>query len=461
MGSYYDKYPAPYNIRDKKKRGSGEKPVDGVVAPPQTATKPPGYDWAEMYPDYKGHPGEYTDEGVNRGLMSDRFYDQLKRQDMTVADSKFANGDYNVKAGQGSATHANADNRVVAQDELSQHQLDQMLASNSPLMQRAASRAMGRAGSRGLMNSSIAVGNAQGEMIDRAQPFALQDASAYGKTASENMEARNTAHLENARLGTEASLTNAQLRTQAGIAGMEAGGRRDVAALTAEQRENELIRKAMIDLETREDTQDWNTSESEAGRNWQTGERLGTEEFQEGENELNRIWTSGENEANRTRDWAVAEMQAYMSRGASREQAAMQVLSSIYSNPDMKASDQKAAAGNAMKIIRAEMGEGFGDFVSTLPPWMQEDVSAGEAETQTEPPRDDQGNVDYDSQPDWWGGGNDNFQMYWDALPASTRRQIWQAGNPQTFSANQKAGQSVSSNSNTQGAVVDASTPPV
>ena len=46
--------------------------------------------------------------------------------------------------------------------------LDQMLQSDSPLMERAATQGQQMANSRGLLNSSMAAGAAQGAMIDRA-----------------------------------------------------------------------------------------------------------------------------------------------------------------------------------------------------------------------------------------------------------------------------------------------------
>ncbi|GEK48429.1 hypothetical protein HPA02_27120 [Bisbaumannia pacifica] len=54
--------------------------------------------------------------------------------------------------------------------------LNQLLGSNSPLMQRAATQGQQLANQRGLLNSSMAAGAAQGAMIDRALPVAQQDA---------------------------------------------------------------------------------------------------------------------------------------------------------------------------------------------------------------------------------------------------------------------------------------------
>ena len=53
--------------------------------------------------------------------------------------------------------------------------LDSILAKDSPLMQRAATQGKQFANNRGLLNSSMAGEAAQGAMIDRASPLALQD----------------------------------------------------------------------------------------------------------------------------------------------------------------------------------------------------------------------------------------------------------------------------------------------
>lgn len=64
--------------------------------------------------------------------------------------------------------------------------LDSMLAKDSPLMKRAAMQGKQMANSRGLLNSSMAAGAAQGAMIDRAAPIAIQDANTYSAIARMN-----------------------------------------------------------------------------------------------------------------------------------------------------------------------------------------------------------------------------------------------------------------------------------
>ncbi|MDV7394716.1 hypothetical protein RZS08_25250, partial [Arthrospira platensis SPKY1] len=66
---------------------------------------------------------------------------------------------------------------VIGPEQTVEGRLANILATDSPLMQRAATQGMQFANSRGLLNSTIAAGAAQGEMIDRATPIAQQDAS--------------------------------------------------------------------------------------------------------------------------------------------------------------------------------------------------------------------------------------------------------------------------------------------
>jgi hypothetical protein len=79
-----------------------------------------------------------------------------------------------------------------------QGQMESILATDSPLMQRARTIAKQGMAQRGLVNSSMSQGAGVAAMIDRATPIASQDANAYNQTASENMSAVNMAGQFNA-----------------------------------------------------------------------------------------------------------------------------------------------------------------------------------------------------------------------------------------------------------------------
>ena len=64
-------------------------------------------------------------------------------------------------------------------------QMDDLLKSNSPYMQQAATAGKQMAGSRGLLNSSMAAGAAQGASIERALPIAQSDANTYNAFAGQ------------------------------------------------------------------------------------------------------------------------------------------------------------------------------------------------------------------------------------------------------------------------------------
>lgn len=82
--------------------------------------------------------------------------------------------------------------RDVNPNELSSNQLNNILDENGAYIQRARDRGTATANSRGLLNSSMAAGAAQGAAIDAAMPLAMQQAGAYTNVGDRNMDAENT-----------------------------------------------------------------------------------------------------------------------------------------------------------------------------------------------------------------------------------------------------------------------------
>lgn len=161
-----------------------------------------------------------TKDGVKLPYMTGAEYEKRK-QDATEGVTNVTAPSLGA-AGQADLVKANAINREVAEEETSAFQLDKILGSDSALMKRAETQGLQRGAGRGLLNSSIAVEAAQGAMIDRAQPFALNDASTYFNTAESNMKANNQAELTNAQMGTELNIfntgqNNSFATTQAGL----------------------------------------------------------------------------------------------------------------------------------------------------------------------------------------------------------------------------------------------------
>jgi hypothetical protein len=85
------------------------------------------------------------------------------------------------------ATHWN-----VTNDQTVAGQLEKVLASDSPLIQQARSRAMQSMNARGLTNSSLAASAADDAMYNSALKIATPDASTYASAAKSNTDADNT-----------------------------------------------------------------------------------------------------------------------------------------------------------------------------------------------------------------------------------------------------------------------------
>lgn len=145
--------------------------------------------------------------------------------------------------------------RDVRAEETVQGQVNSILSQSGPLFQRARSMAAEKYAGRGLVNSSMAIGAAQGAVMDRAIEIATPDAATYGRTASENMAARNQAGQFNA------------------------------------DSENRFKLQAS--------DQDFSAGESQKQRDFTAGEAAKGRDFEGTQNQLQRDFTSGENRAQR------------------------------------------------------------------------------------------------------------------------------------------------------------------
>lgn len=141
-----------------------------------------------------------------------------------------------------------AEKQEVRPDAMADVQATKIMGQDSPLMQRAKQEGMLTAGRRGLQNTSIAVGTAQGAMADRAIPLAQQNAQQIFQQDLTNQAATNRASEISAGFEQEAARLNAQLET--------AVSQGNAAAANAAQQQ-------LADLETRVSQQ---TAEQEQQR---------------------------------------------------------------------------------------------------------------------------------------------------------------------------------------------------
>jgi hypothetical protein len=91
-----------------------------------------------------------------------------------------------------------------------QGQVNSILATDNPLMQRARTLATQQMAQRGLVNTSMNAGAGVAAMTDKAIQIGSQDANAYNQAASEDMAAKNLSGQFNANALNTSSLQTGQ-----------------------------------------------------------------------------------------------------------------------------------------------------------------------------------------------------------------------------------------------------------
>src|SRR5688500_503976 len=269
----------------------------------------------------------------------------------------------------------NAQTRTVQGNELVQNQLTGLIAGNSQYITQAEDRARNEASSRGMMMSTMAAGAGRRAAIDAALPIASQDATTYGRTASENMAAVNQDRL--ADQGMHGQLTGQALGIRA-------------------------------NLDESERARGFTSNENLAQRTWQTGERLGTQQFQTGERigtqafqqnmqQMQNAWQGAQNNTQRTHETLQLErsqahdeamrildqkfqgsqldkqllQQRFLEfENAMQNQGAQlaQVIASIYNNPNLNSAQQGAAVANARATFQSIFTSYAQSLAGGLPP---------------------------------------------------------------------------------------------
>lgn len=122
-------------------------------------------------------------------------------------------------AGAGTATGTQA--TINESTDLVENRANDIINSNSKLMQAAIRRANQRSSGRGMINGSAGIAAAEGELYNAAIPIATADAAAYNAQRLENQRATNTASITNAQLFTDVSKFNVEAALKAGIVNQE------------------------------------------------------------------------------------------------------------------------------------------------------------------------------------------------------------------------------------------------
>ncbi|WP_020409802.1 hypothetical protein [Hahella ganghwensis] len=112
------------------------------------------------------------------------------------------------EANTGTASSYEADQREVNPYSTVSGQLTGLLSQDNPYMKRAEQNALRTANSRGLLNSTMAVGAAHGAAIDAALPIAQQDAATYHDQSKTNQAYSNQSLQYNATNEQNMTLAN-------------------------------------------------------------------------------------------------------------------------------------------------------------------------------------------------------------------------------------------------------------
>lgn len=134
-------------------------------------------------------------------------------------------GQWNAE--EGGAYQAAGTERQVGNKELASWQLNDLLATGSPLMTLARQQAADQAERSGMRNSSLAAGAAQAAMAERMMPLAQQNAQTEAQASSQNQALEMERRLSNAAMGND--LMNADRQRDYGYNLQQLAGDQDFA----------------------------------------------------------------------------------------------------------------------------------------------------------------------------------------------------------------------------------------
>lgn len=134
------------------------------------------------------------------------------------------------------------------EDDSVSTRLTGLLKQNSPIMQQAKTTGLQIGNKRGLLNSSMAVGAAQNEMIKAALPIASQDAS---QTASKNLSAQGFAQstgLQQQQIDSTTGLQAADIAARKELQVEDLGSKERIATLNVGANDRRFAISAAAEL---------------------------------------------------------------------------------------------------------------------------------------------------------------------------------------------------------------------
>lgn len=232
------------------------------------------------------------------------------------------------------ATNTGPAQREVGASELAGTHLDALTSGDSKYIRNARLGAREQASNSGMLTSSIAAGASTRAAIDAAMPIAQQQAEAYRAAASENLGARAADQQADQGQARELLTRDLDRMFQSGESALQ---------------------------------RNFTAAENEAARKFQSGEALTEREWRTLEAARDREFSGSQSDAARQQE----RQNQYFALVANREQQLSATLQSIYSNPNLTAAQQQAAAENARAISESIFNSFSSVLAAGIPPIFQ------------------------------------------------------------------------------------------
>ena len=173
----------------------------------------------------------------------------------------------------------------VSSDATVAGQMNKILSSGSPLLERAKTRAAQAANSRGLLNSSMGVQAGEEAVLTTAMPMAQQDASTYANQGLVNQGAQNQFSTAANKYGTDSAMNKQQFGQNFQLQEQQFGQQTGTGDYTGK---GLIGTNLQSQLALQKGQQDFSASESALGRTQQTGLQEGQQDFVASESALGR-----------------------------------------------------------------------------------------------------------------------------------------------------------------------------
>lgn len=249
----------------------------------------------------------------------------------------------------------------MSDDQTVEHRLAGILAKDSPLMQRAATQGMQYANGRGMLNSSMAAGAAQGAMIDRATPIAQQDAQQAFQRQNLSLDHQNTRELAYI----QDDLQRNQLAMEQAIKQGNTQLATELQMVINDQKEH--LKRGSMELGHQQTLQrDKFQADTELGRmGYANNLDMNKMGYAHNLGLANQAWASQLDEASRSRlmdlEAQYSRMLNFDAQSASAYEHAMKALGLLNTNPQMSEEQQKAGSAQIIGMMdtHLEMLEGL------------------------------------------------------------------------------------------------------